>query len=128
MVPDDRSLWMRAVAICSLTVIYFGWWLQYGYLQFGRIGPIFFGLFLFFLWIVPLMAGGVLALQGLDNASRVIRDISPLTGIATGTTTALISAVAATVAAGVLLWLAITHGEQRLRRQIAEHEPAKIVS
>jgi hypothetical protein len=127
MVPDDRSSWIRAVAVASLTVTYFGWGLQCGYLRFGRIGPIFFGLVLFFLWLVPLMAGGVLALQGLDNASRLIRDISPLTGIATGSGPALVSAVAATIAAGVLLWMAIARGEQRLRRQIAQHEVAKIV-
>jgi hypothetical protein len=127
MVPEDRSSWMRTVAVSWLTVTYFGWGLQYGYLRFGRIGPILFGLFLFFLWVVPLMAGSVLALQRLDKAGRLIRDISPLTGIATGGNTALISAVAAAAASGVLLWLAIARGERRLRRQIAEHEAAKIV-
>jgi hypothetical protein len=54
--------WMERAAVTALTITCFGWGLQYCYLRFGRIGPVFFGLFLFFLWVVPLMLGSVLTL------------------------------------------------------------------
>lgn len=118
--------WMRTVAIASFTVLYFGWGLQYFYLRLGKVGPVLFALLLFFLWLVPLMLGGVLAVQGLSDTAAILRDMTPVVGIATGGAPGLVVTVTATLVFAFLLWQATSKGEQHLAREIAERESAAL--
>jgi hypothetical protein len=48
-----------ALAAAVLTVAYFGLALQYFQFRFARRGAMYFGLFLFIFWILPLLAGSI---------------------------------------------------------------------
>jgi hypothetical protein len=73
-----------AIATGVLVVAYFGLAHQYFAVRFGGRGRIYFALFLFFCWVLPLVSGTiVLASLPLDRerVSQVIFSLSPVAGI-----------------------------------------------
>ena len=59
-----------AIAIGVLVVAYFGLAIQYFLLRFGRRGATYFALFLFLAWLVPLVAGTILAMASMTGGRR----------------------------------------------------------
>jgi hypothetical protein len=82
----DKGSYTLALAAAVLTVAYFGLALQYFQLRFGKRGVMYFGLFLFIIWILPLLAGSIqsMAAPTGDNgaSSYPIFALSPVAGIA----------------------------------------------
>jgi hypothetical protein len=74
-----------AIAIGVLVVAYFGLAHQYFLLQFGRRGVTYFALFLFLAWLIPLVAGTIMAMAsnyGDPGAiGAFIFSLSPIPGI-----------------------------------------------
>jgi hypothetical protein len=74
-----------AIATGVLVVAYFGLALQYFLLHFGARGKTYFGLFLFFGWVVPLVAGTILAIATApmvnESGSQTLLNLSPVVGI-----------------------------------------------
>jgi hypothetical protein len=73
-----------AIANGVLVVAYFGLALQFFHLRFGRRGPNYFSLFLFLVWLVPLIAGTIASVSSLGSEGvmgRVLFALSPLAGI-----------------------------------------------
>jgi hypothetical protein len=72
-----------AIANGVLVVAYFGLALQYFLLRFGRRGTSFLSLFLFLVWVVPLIAGTISVIADFrgHGLAQVIYAISPLAGI-----------------------------------------------
>jgi len=74
-----------AVATGVLVVAYFGLALQYFLLRFGARGGTYFGLFLFFAWLVPLVTGAILAMATAplvnEAGSQALLSLSPVFGI-----------------------------------------------
>jgi hypothetical protein len=74
-----------ALAAAVLTVAYFGLAVQYFQLRFARRGPMYFGLFLFIIWILPLLAGAIQAMASgpgrSGETSAPIFALSPIAGI-----------------------------------------------
>ena len=74
-----------ALAAAVLTVAYFGLALQYFQLRFARRGIMYFGLFLFIVWVLPLLAGSIQSMAsgplGSEAASYPIFALSPVAGI-----------------------------------------------
>lgn len=75
-----------ALAAAVLVVAYFGFALQYFRLRFARRGGMLFGLFLFVIWLVPLLVGWVQAVAASpasnETTSYPIIALSPLAGLA----------------------------------------------
>jgi hypothetical protein len=75
-----------AIAISVLVVAYFGLAHQYFLLNFGGRGKTYFALFLFLVWILPLVAGTILAMSSSTGAfgpaSQLVFSLSPIPGIA----------------------------------------------
>jgi hypothetical protein len=78
------------IAIGVLTVAYFGLALQYFQLRFGRRGTTFFALFLFAIWLLPLVCGAISAASVArswvpgsppDVWSPALASLSPIFGI-----------------------------------------------
>lgn len=80
--PGSFSL---ATATAVLVVGYLGLALQFFLLQFGRRGTTYFTLFLFIVWLVPVMIGAILAAgprgDSPESASLLILNLSPVVGI-----------------------------------------------
>lgn len=79
------------IAIGVLVVAYFGLSLQFFQLRFGKRGTVFFSLFLFVAWLLPLALGAISAAafaqrrtpdSGPDAWSLTITSLSPIFGIA----------------------------------------------
>jgi hypothetical protein len=74
-----------ATAAAVLVVAYFGLAYQYFTLRFGARGRVFFSLFLFLFWLIPLLGGSILAAassaMGGDIVGRVVVSASPIVGI-----------------------------------------------
>jgi len=74
-----------AIATAVLTIAYFGLALQFFLLWIRVRGIIFFSLFLFMTWLVPLLAGAIVAMaspMGTSHQSQVVFSLSPMVGIA----------------------------------------------
>jgi hypothetical protein len=75
-----------ALATGVLTVAYFGLALQYFLLRFAGRGTLYFGLFLFLVWLLPLMAGAIQSIPWKpfqqQEPGYVLFSLSPLAGIA----------------------------------------------
>jgi hypothetical protein len=75
-----------ALAAAVLTVAYFGLGLQYFQLRFAKRGVMYFALFLFIVWGLPLIAGSIQSLASgpgsSSEASYPIFALSPVAGIA----------------------------------------------
>ncbi len=73
-----------AIAVGVLVVAYFGLGHQYFILQFGGRGKIYFTLFLFFVWLIPLVSGTIMLAsmpRDSERASQVFFGLSPVAGI-----------------------------------------------
>lgn len=73
-----------ALAAAVLTVAYYGLGLQYFQLRFARRGTLYFGLFLFVAWLVPILAGWIQAAASAPSGEVVaypIFALSPVAGI-----------------------------------------------
>src|SRR5262249_56733821 len=76
-----------ALATGVLVVAYFGLALQYFLLRFAGRGRMYFGLFLFLAWLLPLLAGSIQALATAwppppgPQPGYILFAISPLAGI-----------------------------------------------
>lgn len=83
MPAGGRMAYSQAVAVGALVVAYFGFGFQYFLLKFGKRGGTYFGLFLFLLWLLPLMTSVAAGLSGFDPSTTVlsIMALSPLAGI-----------------------------------------------
>jgi hypothetical protein len=80
-----RDAFPLAIAAGVLVVAYFGLAHQFFSLRFGPRGKIYFGLFLFLAWIVPLLAGSIVGLASgpmySGRESEVIFGLSPVAGL-----------------------------------------------
>jgi hypothetical protein len=74
-----------AIAIGVLVVAYFGLAHQYFLLKFGGRGKTYFALFLFLAWLLPLVAGTILAMSSasgnVEVQSQFVFSLSPIPGI-----------------------------------------------
>jgi hypothetical protein len=76
-----------ALATGVLVTAYFGLGLQYFSLRFGARGRIYYALFLFVAWLLPLVAAVILAASSAgpgrdETAAQTVASVSPLAGIA----------------------------------------------
>lgn len=73
-----------AIATTVVTIAYFGLALQFFLLWFRMRGIMFFCLFLFLTWLVPLLAGAIVGMASPmpGPESQVVASLSPLVGIA----------------------------------------------
>ena len=73
------------LALAVLVVAYFGLAMQFFVLWFGKRGPMYFGLFLFLAWLLPMIAGTIFVLasmpRDMSHAGQVVYCVSPLAGI-----------------------------------------------
>ena len=83
--PSFPGNFPLAIAIGVLVVAYFGMAFQYFLLRFGRRGATYFALFLFLAWLVPVVAGTVLAMASMQGdggtESQILFSLSPIPGI-----------------------------------------------
>jgi hypothetical protein len=74
-----------ALALSVLVVAYFGLGMQYFVLRFSSRGTMYFGLFLFLAWLLPLVAGTIFMFASMprdrSHAGEVIYSLSPIAGI-----------------------------------------------
>jgi hypothetical protein len=73
-----------AIATAVLTIAYFGLALQFFLLWNRARGTIYFGLFLFLTWLVPLLAGAIVATASPTRTAhegQVVFGLSPIAGI-----------------------------------------------
>jgi hypothetical protein len=83
--PLPRDAFPMAIAIGVLVTAYFGLAYQYYILNFGARGRVFFALFLFLAWVLPLVAGTIVAMSssgGGGMESQIIFSVSPIPGLA----------------------------------------------
>jgi hypothetical protein len=83
-----REAFPLAIADGVVVVAYFGLALQFFQLRFGRRGTNYFSLFLFLVWVVPLIAGSIYVFADFrtqGGPSQVIYAISPVAGIGLAT-------------------------------------------
>ncbi len=80
-----KSSFPLAIASGVLVAAYFGLALQFFLLRFGGRGRIYFGLFLFLAWILPLVAGTITLMasmpMGTEMWSQIVFSLSPVAGI-----------------------------------------------
>ena len=80
-----RGSFPLAIAAGVLVVAYFGLAHQYFALRFGGRARIYFSLFLFLAWVVPLLAGSILLMASMpidaERESQVVFSLSPVAGI-----------------------------------------------
>ena len=69
-----------------LVVAYFGLGMQYFLLRFGARGKMYFGLFLFLAWLLPMVAGTIFMFASMprdtSQVGQIIYSLSPIAGIA----------------------------------------------
>lgn len=81
--PGGRPSYSQSIVVGVFTAAYFGLGLQYFLLKGPKYGMTLFGLFLFFAWVMPLVAGFVLMLADAPaNIYQVVLSLSPIAGIA----------------------------------------------
>jgi hypothetical protein len=71
------------IATGVMIVASFGMALQFFLLQFGARGKMYFALFLFATWIVPIVAGTIVSMGGMDRAwqGEAVYCLSPVVGL-----------------------------------------------
>jgi hypothetical protein len=81
-----RQAYPLAIANGVIVMAYFGLALQFFLLRFGRRGPNYMSLFLFLVWVVPLIAGTIYLFADWSGRgggpAQVIYSLSPVAGIA----------------------------------------------
>jgi hypothetical protein len=137
--PGSYSL---PIAIGVLVVAYFGLSLQFFLLRFGKRGSVFFALFLFTAWLVPLVCGAIAAAGHAQNRtpdtppdiwSPAIASLSPIAGIIfssgfteiTGLTEARACALIPALVFALLFNNLVTSTRRRIQRQIHPDETFK---
>jgi hypothetical protein len=96
--PTGRQLvrsrdYHLAAATGVLTVAYFGLALQFFQIRFGARSSMYFGLFLFIVWVVPVLVGSILLFptfaspSSTETASNIAYAVNPLIGIGLSATT-----------------------------------------
>ncbi len=112
----------------GLTVLYFGWALQFFHLKFRKRARSYFTLLLFTLWGVPLILGAILAAQmgGGDIATYVL-SVSPLVGIATGSIVGLVAVVVPALIFGGLLRETLHQFEREITEGENLNEPVLVL-
>lgn len=94
-----------AIAVGVLVAAYFGLGHQFFSLQFGARGKLYFALFLFFVWLIPLVSGTIM-LASLpstsERASQVLFGLSPVAGIGMSATVAGTEAYSSAVKAAAI--------------------------
>ncbi len=84
--PDAIRNFPLGIAMGVLVVGYFGLGMQYFLLRFGSRGKMYFGLFLFLAWVLPMIAGTIFMMTSMprdtSQAAQVIYSVSPIAGIA----------------------------------------------
>ena len=68
------------LVVAVLSVLSYGWSLQYFNLRYGKRAQAYFGLFLFLVWLVPVVVGLLLMAAGSQQAG-IIMGASPFVGI-----------------------------------------------
>jgi len=110
----DARLWiMTMTAFC--VVAYFGFALQLFQLAFGRRARPYLMLCLFLMWLLPIVIGVLASLTFGEQVSRVIRNLSPIIGIASGSWPALVSSLVLLFFFGGLLLVTEKRIVDRLR-------------
>ncbi len=83
--PGSSNAYSLALAAAVLTVAYHAFGLQYYHLRFGRRAPVYFSLFLFVAWLLPILGGWILAAsetgQNSERMAAPIFALSPVAGI-----------------------------------------------
>jgi len=81
----DLQGYPMAIAISVLVVAYFGLAMQYFNLRFGARAKMYFGLFLFVAWLLPLVGGTIVAMgsmyQRSETPGQILFSVSPIAGI-----------------------------------------------
>jgi hypothetical protein len=84
--PGAVSNYPLGIALSVLVVAYFGLGMQYFLLRFGSRGRMYFALFLFLAWLLPLVAGTIFMFasmpRDISHVGQVIYSVSPIAGIA----------------------------------------------
>jgi len=79
------STFPLAIASGVLVVAYFGLALQFFLLRFGGRGMMYFGLFLFLAWILPMVAGTISLMASIpmnsNHPSQIVYSLSPVAGL-----------------------------------------------
>jgi hypothetical protein len=79
----DASVYSQTIAVGVFVVAYFGLGSQFFQLRLARSGGSVFALFLFLVWLVPLLLGSIAFGAGTNRELfQIILCVSPLTGIA----------------------------------------------
>jgi hypothetical protein len=79
----DPSVYSQTIATGVFVVAYFGLGLQFFQLRFARSGGSFMALFLFFVWLLPVLLGSISFGVGTNKEAYTgVLCLSPLTGIA----------------------------------------------
>jgi hypothetical protein len=83
MAGTVRRAYPLAIATGVMIVAYHGLAVQYFLLRFGRRGTNYLTLFLFLVWVVPLVAGTIVAMADYQSAGRsqAVFAISPIAGL-----------------------------------------------
>jgi hypothetical protein len=83
----DLKGYPMAIATSVLVVAYFGLAMQYFNLRFGARAKMYFGLFLFLAWILPLVGGTIVLMASAyarqGTAGQIIFSLSPIAGVGT---------------------------------------------
>lgn len=78
-----RSMYSQTIAVAVLTVAYFGFCLLYFLLRLPKSGSTVMAMFLFFVWMLPVLVGSIsVGLGTTKNIYTPILCLSPITGIA----------------------------------------------
>lgn len=78
---NQSSLYSQTIAIATLVLLYFGLGLQFSLLRAPKRGATYFGLLLFFAWVLPLILGLIAVASGAENSAPLLFGISPVAGI-----------------------------------------------
>lgn len=129
---DPEHSYSLPIAIGVLTVAYFGLAMQFFYFQFPHRGLALacLGLFLFLVWIVPLLIGVVVLAAGWgENASWFVLSMSPLVGMATSSGVETLrkvpqlGAVLPAVGFALVFQRLLTSAKRRLERLVRPPQP-----
>ena len=81
-IQNGRLAYSQTIAVGVLTVAYYGLGLQYFSLKFGKKGETYFRLFLFLIWVMPVLLGiVVLTAVASPQAAQMLMGVSPWAGM-----------------------------------------------
>lgn len=80
--PNGRLAYSQTIAVAAFTVAYYGFGKQFFLLKFGRKGTGYFRLFIFLVWLMPLMLGAALGVANAGpQAIQMAMGVSPWAGL-----------------------------------------------